>query len=664
MQQKTALSNAVFLFYGISNYGFSTRRGEQYLPIAACLNLFMRLTAANLFRKDIIMVKNPVLNSVPIDTEKYLAIQSTIIKCVHTLHISENMDEAINELLSIIADFYKADRGYIFEFDDDGIMMHNTYEWCKNGVEPAIELLANVKIADIDRWLRYFDEQGEFYINSLDDEVSEDSEEYRILALQGIECLMAAPLRMNGRLVGFIGVDNPRENTDTLLLMQSASAFVVNDICKRETVEERIIKSISKIYASMHLLNIPEDTQKELNSNKTIRRFLCKPENASAGMKTAMSEFADKDFLSGILSFVDFSTLNGRMADTNVISYEFLSSDGHWCRANFIVVSRADDNSLIHVIYAIQYIDREKRMELEYQRALKAALENQNEIYAEMLHIQKCGVIASNAESGKILMMNDAALRLFGRENPDGVYNDIFERIISDNKDEIRSELTQMNETLGSYDYEYAIEQEDGELTYIISRARTAVLASGEKVMINSLMDITDKKKLEDELLVLSETDVLTGISNRRSGEAKIDELIADGAKGMFCLLDIDKFKSINDNYGHTVGDKALIAVADCLKRCFRRSDVTMRLGGDEFASFAIGIGSEAQGAECINRFFAEVEKINIPEIGKGCISVSLGAVLFDGENDAEFDKIYAMADSAMYICKKNQGNYFSFHRC
>lgn len=609
------------------------------------------------------MVKNSVLNPVSLDTEKYLAIQSTIIKCVHTLHISENMDKAIDELLSIIADFYKADRGYIFEFDDDGVMMHNTYEWCDEGVEPAIELLANVEVKTIDRWIRYFEERGEFYITSLGSEVSEDSEEYRLLSMQGVDCLMAAPLRMNGRLVGFIGVDNPRENTDTLLLMQSASAFVVNDICKRETMEERIIKSISKIYASMHLLNIPEDTQRELNSNKTIRRFLSRPENASAGMKTAMSEFADREFLPGILGFVDFSTLNERMADTNVISYEFLSSDGHWCRANFIVVSRSEDNSLIHVIYAVQYIDREKRMELEYQRALKAALENQNEIYAEMLHIQKCGVIASNAESGKILMMNDAALRLFGREKSDGVYSDIFDRIISDNKDEIRSELTRMNETLGSYDYEYAIERENGELTYIISRARTAVLASGEKVMINSLMDITDKKKLEDELLVLSETDVLTGISNRRSGEAKIEELIANGEKGMFCLLDIDKFKSINDNYGHTIGDKALIAVADCLKRSFRSSDITMRLGGDEFASFAIGIGSEAQGSECINRFFAEVKKINIPEIGKDGISVSLGAVLFDGVNDAEFDKIYAMADSAMYICKNDCGNHFGFCR-
>ena len=601
-------------------------------------------------------------NMVSLDPEKYLAIQSTIIKCVHTLHISDNMDEAINELLSIIADFYKADRGYIFEFEDDMVMMHNTYEWCKEGVEPAIELLADVEIKTIDRWFHYFEEKGEFYITSIGDEVSEDSEEYRLLALQGIECLMAAPLTLNGKLVGFIGVDNPRENTDTLLLMQSASAFVANDIFKRETVEERIIKSISKIYISMHLLNIPEDTHRELSSNRTIRKLLNRPEHAAEQMKTAMSEFADKEFIPGILGFVDFSTLNERMADTNVISHEFLSSDGHWCRANFIVVSRDNDNSLIHVIYAVQHIDREKRLELEYRRALKAALENQNEIYAEMLHIQKCGVIASNAESGKILMMNDAALRLFGLEKPDGVYNDIFGRIISDNKEEIRSELIRMNETLGSYDYEYAVEQEDGELTYIISRARTAVLASGEKVMINSLMDITDQKKLENKLLILSETDVLTGISNRRSGEAKIEELIGSGAKGMFCLLDIDKFKSINDNYGHTVGDKALIAVAECLKKSFRSSDITMRLGGDEFAAFAVGISTEEQGAECINRFFAEVEKIDVPEIGRGKISVSLGAVLFNSQRSAEFDTIYAMADSTMYICKKNQGNYFSFH--
>lgn len=608
------------------------------------------------------MDNNSVLNSAELDLKKNLAIQSTIIKCVHTLHISDNMDDAINELLSIIADFYKADRGYIFEFDDDMVMMHNTYEWCKEGIEPAIELLADVEIKTIDRWLRYFEERGEFYITSVGSEVSEDSEEYRLLALQGIDCLMAAPLTLNGSLVGFIGVDNPKENTDTLLLMQSASAFVANDICKRETVEERIIKSISKIYISMHLLNIPEDTHRELSSNRTIKKLLSRPEHAAEQMKTAMSEFADKEFRPELLSFVDFSTLNERMADTNVISYEFLSSDGHWCRANFIVVSRDNDNSLIHVIYAVQYIDREKRLELEYRRALKAALENQNEIYAEMLHIQKCGVIASNAENGKILMMNDAALRLFGLEKPDGVYNDIFNRIISDKKDEIRNELIRMNETLGSYDYEYAIEQEDGELTYIISRARTAVLASGEKVMINSLMDITDKKKLEDELLILSETDVLTGIRNRRSGEAKIEELIGSGAKGMFCLLDIDKFKSINDNYGHNVGDKALIAVADCLKRSFRSSDITMRLGGDEFASFAVGIETETQGAECINRFFSEVEKIDIPEIGKGKISVSLGAVLFSNRKADEFDKIYAMADSTMYVCKKNQGNYFSFH--
>ncbi|MCM1024533.1 MAG: diguanylate cyclase [Prevotella sp.] len=608
------------------------------------------------------MNNNSVLNSAPLDTGKYLAIQSTIIKCVHTLHISENIDEAINELLSIIADFYKADRGYIFEFDDDNVMMHNTYEWCREGVEPAIELLSDVEIKTIDRWLGYFKERGEFYITSVGKEVAEDSVEYMLLVQQGIECLMAAPITLNGRLVGFIGVDNPRDNTDTLLLMQAASAFVVNDICKRETVEERIIKSISKIYISMHLINIPEDSHRELRGGTKIKKLLKRPEHAASQIKSAMTDFTDREFLPGMLSFVDFSTLNERLSDTNVISYEFLSSDGRWCRANFILMSRDDGGSPVQVILAVQYIDREKRQELEYRRALKAALENQNEIYAEMLHIQKCGVIASNAESGKILMMNDAALRLFGLEKPDGVYSDIFDRIISDNKEEIRSKLACMNETLGSCDYEYAIKREDGELTYIISRARTAVLASGEKVMINSLMDITEQKKLENELLVLSETDVLTGICNRRSGEARIEELIGNGAKGMFCLLDIDKFKSINDNYGHIVGDKALTAVAECLKKSFRSSDVTMRLGGDEFAAFAAGVSTEAQGAECINRFFAEVEKTDIPEIGRGGVSVSLGAVLFGGKENTKFDKIYAMADSAMYVCKNDCGNRFGFY--
>ena len=178
------------------------------------------------------------------DIQKQMGLQSTLVECVQTLYISENIDEAIDKLLGIIAGYYDADRSYIFEFDKDMNIIHNTYEWCAPGITPEKEMLADVDIAGISRWLDIFREKGEFYINSLDSDVSEDSAEYRILLVQGIDSLMAAPLYSGSKMVGFMGVDNPRKNTDMLILMRLVSAFVVNDLQKRETLEQRILKAI------------------------------------------------------------------------------------------------------------------------------------------------------------------------------------------------------------------------------------------------------------------------------------------------------------------------------------------------------------------------------------------------------------------------------------
>lgn len=162
--------------------------------------------------------------------EKESKIQTKLVECVQTLYISDNVAEAINRLLQIIGDFYNAERCYIFEFDNDMNIIHNTYEWCAQGVESELEMLKNVEMSVIERWLYYFETKGEFYINSLSSEVSIDSPEFQILDIQGIKSLMAAPLRSENKLVGFMGVDNPQENTDSLILMRLVSAFVVNDM--------------------------------------------------------------------------------------------------------------------------------------------------------------------------------------------------------------------------------------------------------------------------------------------------------------------------------------------------------------------------------------------------------------------------------------------------
>ena len=172
---------------------------------------------------------------------------------------------------------------------------------------------------------------------------------------------------------------------------------------------------------------------------------------------------------------------------------------------------------------------------------------------------------------------------------------------------------------------------------------------------------IDEEKRREKHLRYLSETDAMTGLKNRGSGEKTVTDLISQGTEGMFCLLDADKFKSINDNFGHDVGDKVIKAIANCLKNAFKNTDVTLRLGGDEFAAYAVGVTTELQGRIIINRLFAMVEAIVIPELGDREISISLGAAFFNAESGETFAELYKRADSAAYISKKTFGNCFTF---
>ena len=181
------------------------------------------------------------------------------------------------------------------------------------------------------------------------------------------------------------------------------------------------------------------------------------------------------------------------------------------------------------------------------------------------------------------------------------------------------------------------------------------------KKIVFAIELIDAEKRREKHLQYLSETDAMTGLRNRGSGEKTITDLMAQGQEGMFCLLDADKFKSVNDNFGHEVGDKVIKAIANCLKNAFRISDVTLRLGGDEFAVYAVGLTTEMQGRIAINRLFSMIEAIAIPELGDREITISLGAAFFKPQSGETFTELYKRADSAAYVSKKTVGNCFTF---
>ena len=167
-----------------------------------------------------------------------------------------------------------------------------------------------------------------------------------------------------------------------------------------------------------------------------------------------------------------------------------------------------------------------------------------------------------------------------------------------------------------------------------------------------------ERRSTERSMRILrhsAETDGLTDIFNRAAGEKMISELMAKNTPGVFAILDCDKFKQVNDNYGHASGDKLLKHLAEALKTSFP-TDITLHLGGDEFAVFCSDVRTAEDFQERAQLFFAQVRDIRIEEMGNYEPSVSMGAAVYHGEDGLPFDRLYTMADKLLYESKKTEG--------
>lgn len=213
-------------------------------------------------------------------------------------------------------------------------------------------------------------------------------------------------------------------------------------------------------------------------------------------------------------------------------------------------------------------------------------------------------------------------------------------------------------ETGQSEDY-IICEETDGVIEYLQLIKRPVRDEDGTIIGIVGLInDVTKQVMLEkqlntymDALKIESETDPLTQICNRRSGQHFVDSRKTPGA---FCLFDVDKFKVINDTFGHGVGDEVLIEIANIMKKSFRSSDTIMRLGGDEFAVFAAGVDNVTIARLVIDRFFERLGEMHLTSLGTHKVTISMGVYFADA--DDSFETMYKHADEIMYKQKKERG--------
>jgi diguanylate cyclase (GGDEF)-like protein/PAS domain S-box-containing protein len=156
----------------------------------------------------------------------------------------------------------------------------------------------------------------------------------------------------------------------------------------------------------------------------------------------------------------------------------------------------------------------------------------------------------------------------------------------------------------------------------------------------------------------MSARDELTGLYNRRGfmelAAPQLDAGLRTGSPAALFFADLNGMKPINDELGHVEGDRALVDMANVLKKVFRGSDVVARLGGDEFVLFAAGIDEQRAG-ELRARIVRELDAFNAIGSRLYRLSVSIGVALYDPAEPCSLEELISAADAAMYRQKKQR---------
>ncbi|HYV16714.1 MAG TPA: EAL domain-containing protein [Conexibacter sp.] len=198
-----------------------------------------------------------------------------------------------------------------------------------------------------------------------------------------------------------------------------------------------------------------------------------------------------------------------------------------------------------------------------------------------------------------------------------------------------------------------------GQVVWVAVHATLVRAADGTpQHFLGQIQDVSERVRYEAQLQHMADHDPLTGLLNRRSFERELNQHIAQvqryGPEGAALVLDIDRFKHINDTLGHNVGDELIVKVAQTLRTRLRDSDVLARLGGDEFAVL-MPRGGAVEAEKVAQAVLAAVRAQSVLTAAgrRRPITASIGIALFGDVERLSAEDLLVNADLAMYDAKE-----------
>ncbi len=203
--------------------------------------------------------------------------------------------------------------------------------------------------------------------------------------------------------------------------------------------------------------------------------------------------------------------------------------------------------------------------------------------------------------------------------------------------------------------FETQLRRADGTAIWVLDTCRAVPGEDGAVARYEgSLEDITEEKKLQDELRHMARHDPLTGVFNRYALDETLASEMARSRRYLHpigvLMVDIDRLKEFNDRFGHAAGDDVLRGVAGLLTRCVRETDVVVRYGGDEFLVLLVETNGEAVRVK--ERIASEMARQFGATAYGAPIRVSIGAAHWSPETGESIETLLGRADRAMYAEK------------
>jgi diguanylate cyclase (GGDEF)-like protein/PAS domain S-box-containing protein len=333
--------------------------------------------------------------------------------------------------------------------------------------------------------------------------------------------------------------------------------------------------------------------------------------------------------------------------------FRYRHKNGSWRYLEATATNFLDHAQIAGIVVNTRDISDFKRAERTYQSMFEYAQE---------------GIFQTSLE-GQFLSANPSLAKIYGYDSPaelQAAITNIAEQIYVE--PDTRQTLVDLMLAQGMVNqFESQVYRRDGSIIWITENSRAVLDEDGQLVCFEgSVEDITERKQAEEMIRYQAFHDLLTGLPNRMLFDDRLAQALAHAHRHREQLdvsfavmfLDIDRFKSINDTYGHEVGDKLLQHVAQRLQGCLREMDTVCRRGGDEFTLLISQLTSQQQGIQIANRIFQAFESEFMIEEHHLQVACSLGVAFYpqDGEDAST---LLRHADDALYQAKKAGRNRY-----